>query len=87
MPIDRYKTFQNGPDGPAVGASLISPSDTVDLIELTVGLNVSTTGQVRVSMKDGEVVDLTIGSGRFFPVRVSKIWETGTTATGIVALY
>ena len=84
---DKFKTY--GPDlaGSASDARAVIPNDTQSLQEVTVGLNVATLGQVRVTTKDGSIADLTISAGTPFPIRVSKVWQTGTTATGIVALY
>ncbi|CAN0602427.1 unnamed protein product, partial [Ectocarpus sp. 12 AP-2014] len=68
---------------PAVTIFDIDPSDTGNLPHTTTALNVATPGTVRVTTLDGSVGDLTIHPGHPFPVRATRIWQTGTTATGV----
>jgi hypothetical protein len=87
MPEDKFVNFSIDPTAPACDARAITPSDSSELDEITLGLNVATTGQVRVTTLNGTITDLTLNSGFFFPIRVSKVWTTGTTATGIRGLF
>ncbi|MGZ2260293.1 spike base protein, RCAP_Rcc01079 family [Roseobacter sp. A03A-229] len=87
MPMDKYSSFVRTPSLPAYGVQEITPSDTADLAEATLALNVASVGTVRVTTLDGTVSDVTIAPGEAFPLRVSRVWETGTTATGIRGLY
>lgn len=86
MPIDKYATHAGSPTQPATSIINITPSDTADLSHVTVALNVATTGRVRVTTLDGDTTDISIAPGVAFPLRVSRVWETGTTATGIRGL-
>ena len=79
------------PSSHARDAVLVTPDDGDDLPKKEcVGLSVAVTGVVRVTPElglDGTSVDLTIAAGGVFPQGVKRVWNTGTTATGIVAHY
>lgn len=69
---------------PITGAFAITPNDSTDLGEITVNLYVGTAGACKVTMFDGSVVTYaSLAAGRH-PLRVKRVWATGTTATGIV---
>ena len=54
---------------------------------MTLALYVGTAGTLKVTMLDGSVVSYAaIAAGRH-PLRVKRVWSTGTSATGIVAEY
>ena len=74
------------PSDPAVTVFDIIPDDATDLAHVTTGLNVANPGTVRVTTEDGSVADVTIHPGHAFPVRARRVWQTGTTATGIRGL-
>lgn len=70
----------------AHGARAVTPSDTTEL-EITRGLFIGTTGDVAVTMADGQPVTFTnLASGSILPIQVSKVMAA-TTATNILALY
>lgn len=71
---------------PAISLFEITPDDGVDLPHVTLGLNVATPGTVRVTTADGSTGDVTIHPGHLFPLRVARVWQTGTSATGIRGL-
>lgn len=71
---------------PAVSVFDISPNDNADLVQVTTALNVETPGNVRITTVDGSTGTLTIHPGHALPVRVARVWQTGTTATGIRGL-
>lgn len=77
----------------AQGALNVTPSDTDNLAfpsgtHRTRGLYVAVTGDLAVEMVDGSTVTFTdIAAGVFHSIAVTKVLSTGTTATGIVALY
>lgn len=71
---------------PAVTVFDIMPDDGADLGRWTIALNVATPGTVRLTTADGSVADITIHPGTAFPVRARRVWETGTSATGIRGL-
>ena len=71
---------------PATTLFDIVPSDTADLAQVTTALNVETPGTVRITTLDGSIGDLSIHPGQMVSVRAKRIWQTGTTATGIRGL-
>lgn len=77
-----------GSGGPANHAAAASLSDTVDVDTITSGLYVGGAGNVKVTMEGNE--DVTFSSvlaGTILPIRVKRVWSTGTTATFIVILW
>lgn len=87
MTKNRFSSYARSPDLPASTALSVTPDDAADLPEVTLAINVAAPGTVRVTTQEGDVVDVAIAAGVAFPLRVSRIWATGTTATGISALY
>lgn len=72
----------------ASDAEEVTPSDSVDLSQVSRGLYVGGSGDISVVMKDGTTVTLkSVVAGSVLPVRVSRVRATSTTATDIVALY
>jgi hypothetical protein len=67
-------------------AGAVTPSDTTN-ISATRALYVGSSGDVRVQMLDGTVITLTnLAAGILHPLQVIRVYETGTTAAGIIAL-
>ena len=51
-------------------------------------LYIGTGGNVKVLTSSGDEVTFTnVADGTFFPVQVIKVFSTGTTASGIIALW
>ena len=66
----------------------ITPSDTVDLPRVTGGILVGSTGNVAAVMQNNVAVTFTaLTAGTMLPIAAKRINATGTTATGLVALY
>ena len=86
MMIDKYRTHSAGLESPARHIELITPSDTADLECASRAVSVAGAGDLRVTMIDGSEGTLFLAAGIAFPIRVTRIWDAGTTATGIVAL-
>lgn len=79
--------YHNSPD-PAIGAVAVTPSDSVDLELVSRGLWVGTGGNLALEMQDGSSVTITnVADGTLLPFRVLRVNATGTTASGIIALY
>jgi len=70
----------------ADGAFTITPSDSDDLSRVPIALNVATSGTVRFIGTDGTISDVFIVAGIVFPLRVRRVFQTGTTAGGIRGL-
>lgn len=68
----------------------VTPSDANDLPGgITVGLLVSgNAGNIAVNLATGGTATLTgLSAGQILDIEVSRVLSTGTTATGVVALY
>jgi hypothetical protein len=73
---------------PAESAYEVTPSNTTDLPSPTRGIYVGNTGNVRVQMKGGQVVDfVALAAGVIHAIQAVRIHSSGTTATNILALY
>lgn len=85
---DKFTYHPDQLDSPPRHAYDVVPSDSVDLPFATRGIMVATAGSLRVTFVGGETVTLpALAAGMTHAARLSRIWLTGTTATGIVALY
>lgn len=82
---NRKKTTPQVMTSPITGAEAVTPSDTVDLSETATSLYVGTAGTLKVSFEDGTTVTYAaIAAGRH-PLRVKRVWATGTSASNITA--
>lgn len=72
---------------PAVSAFDITPSDADDLTADVRGIYVGVSGDLAVDMVDGTTVTfVALTAGVIHPLRVKKVYATGTTATAIVGV-
>lgn len=83
---DPFTDFQSGLNSPATKLYPIAPDDNADLVIAVRGLTVASTGMVRVTTVDNTEASIFVVAGAPFPVRVRRVWATGTDATGIVGL-
>ena len=73
--------------GPATHANAITPSDTLDVTYATRALYIGVGGNVKVTMISGDVVTLTgVVAGTMLPIRVTRVWATGTSASSMTGL-
>lgn len=75
---------------PAVKAFAVTPSDSVFLKPACRSLYIGTGGGISVEMLEGEIKTVVfpdIPSGSILSIQVTRVNETGTTASGIVALW
>lgn len=86
--IDSFSSYATGTLGPATEGTSVVPSDTNDLSNVSRAIYVGSAGHVRVTLKGGADVTFTnAGSGAVLPIRASRIWQTGSTAADMVALW
>lgn len=73
---------------PARNAAAVTPSDSTILGPVR-AVYVGTTGNLAVQFEAGgtTVTFPDVLAGQIYPIRVARIMSTGTTASGIVALY
>lgn len=74
-------------DSPAENAAAVTPNDSVDLPNFSRALYVGTAGNIALVTAGGDSVTLTNVPVGFAPLRVARVLSTGTTASGIVALW
>ncbi len=84
---DKFSSFTESLSSPPSYLISVSPSDADDLPTASRALNVAETGTVRVTTVGGSTATLVIAAGVTFPIRAQRVWATGTTAAGIVAMY
>lgn len=86
MTAPAFTTVNNS--DPAEYAVAVTPHDTTALSPQPRALYVGVSGDVTVTMAGGgDAAFLNVPSGAILPIRVSKVLDTGTDATDIVALY
>lgn len=82
-----YHTCRDGGlSDPASRCVPVTPSDTEALPIEGRALIANTEGRVRVTTIGGDDVTLAVWAGVPLPVRVRKVWATGTTAEEIHVL-
>lgn len=68
-------------------AVAITPSNTVDIPQ-TIAIYVGGQGNLKVDMKGGGTVTFTaVPVGKILDIRATRVYDTGTTATNLLALY
>lgn len=66
----------------------VTPSDSADLAEVPRGIYLGASGDVKMTDQAGNTLVFTaMSAGIEHAVQPTRIWSTGTTATGIRALY
>lgn len=75
-------------DDPATSAVAITPDNGTDLVQTSRYIMVAGAGTMSVDMHGlGTNVQLTLAQDVMYPIRVKRIYVTGTAATGIIAFY
>ena len=79
-PSPTYPTFPED-------AAAVTPSDSADLSQFSV-IYVGSAGAVKVTTAQGSTVTFSgLAAGQTIPVRVRRVWATGTTATNLLAIF
>lgn len=85
---DNFAGNASGLDSPAHDAFTPAQSDSVDMAIATRAIYVGVSGDIKLNTVGGETVTFVgVPQGTFLPVRASRIWSTGTTATSLVGMY
>lgn len=93
MATDNFKATDPGIVAPYTRAVAVTPNDAADIAEVTRAINVHKAGSTSVAVKvtlagDSAAVTLNLASASVTPVRVARVWSTGTDAGAVVvALY
>lgn len=84
--MDPFEHHTPGLESPATRLSEITPNDSVPLAFATRALAADTSGYVQVVTVAGDTGRIFLTTGVPFPIRVSHVMATGTTASGLVGL-
>ena len=88
--VDKFATHGAvAPGAPITDAAAVTPSDSAALPNVTRYLYIGVTGNVKVDfhLSGTGVTLMALAAGVFHPLRVVKVYATGTTATNIVAAW
>lgn len=88
MTTDRYVYDKQDVATPATSAAVITPHDTNEIADIPKAIYIGSPGDVVLRLKDDSAdrTFLNMSAG-YHPIRPRYIRATGTTATGILALY
>ncbi|NJL07395.1 MAG: hypothetical protein HC900_03380 [Methylacidiphilales bacterium] len=86
MTADPFHGLQPGLGSPASYAAEVTPNDESDLDMVPRALWVGSAGDLTVTMLGGVVATFPSASG-WMHIRVTRVWATDTTASGIVAVW
>ena len=65
----------------------VTPSDSVDLTSVAIGLYITVAGNVTFHNVDGTSRTITVPDNFYLICSVSRVLATGTTSTGIHAMF
>jgi hypothetical protein len=91
--MSAVKDFAQGDrreQAPARHVALVTGNDSTDLGYVTRGISFAVAGDLKVTTDGGETVVIPSGAlaaGVIHPLEVTRVWLTGTAATGIVAYW
>jgi hypothetical protein len=86
--MDSFRTHSRSLTSPPEDAAAITPDDGLDLAVATRAIWVGGGGDIRLRMLGGaEAVLQGVAAGSLLPLRVARVFATGTTATALVALW
>lgn len=87
---DSFQSNSAGLDSPASRAfdAYAVKSDSADLTNATRALYTGSGGDIKVTTVLGDIVTFkSVPAGALLPVRVARLWSTGTTVTDCIGLY
>jgi hypothetical protein len=85
---DTFKTHGRSLTSPPEDAAAIAPDDGQDLATATRAVWVGGGGDLRLRMLGGAEVTLQgVAAGSLLPLRIARVFATGTTATALVGLW
>jgi hypothetical protein len=83
---DLFHKHTPGLESPASHIMEITPNDGSDLTMASRAINVAQSGLVQITTVSGSTAAIYVAAGVAFPVRATRIWSSGTTASGITVL-
>jgi len=86
--VDYWKDETDRKGDPAENAAVIAPNDDNDLPVVTRAMLIGGAGDIRVTMVGGQTLTIEgLNSGQLLPIRATKVFATGTTATKLTGLW
>ena len=74
--------------GPIENGFAVTPADGADQAQVCRAIWIGGSGDLKVTTRGGDTFTLVgVPAGTLLPLRATRIWSTGTTATNLVALY
>ncbi len=84
---DRFSSNIPSLTSPATHGFTVTPSDTIDLSEVTRAIYVGSGGALAVRLLSGQTVTFAgVSAGSILPLGADRVLATGTTAGSIVGL-
>jgi hypothetical protein len=87
MPKDTFANQGSSLTSPFTHGDAVVPSDTVDLPYVTRAIYIGTPGDIRVTTVGDTIITLRNHPVGYLPGRVTRVHQSGTTASQIVALW
>ena len=85
---DNFENIRPALESPAEGVLEVTPDDGTDLTVVSRALFIGVAGDIAVQAKDGSTATFSnLIAGFILPIRATRVLATGTTASGIVALF
>lgn len=84
---DIFRLHASGLESPATHIALVTPSDDNDIEFVSRAISVTQGGLVTVTLLSGDKGQVYIEAGAPIAMRVRRVWETGTDAFGIHAMW
>lgn len=85
---NKFKTRYTNLESPIVNMFTITPSDSSNLPFVTRALYVGGDGDVKLTTLGDETVTMTgMKAGVIYPIRVKKVFDSDTSATGLIGMY
>lgn len=85
--VDTFQNQDSGIAGPFTHASAVTPHDANDLAFVTRAIWVGAAGNLVVTTLGGNQVTFTGFGPGWLPGRIQRVHASGTTATGLVAVW
>lgn len=82
---DNFQNYTASLRDPVRTAETVIPNDAQDLNSVSRAVYVGGQGDLRVTLAGGEDITFRSAPVGWHPIRVQRVWATGTTAADIVA--
>lgn len=86
--INTFEPFYTTLNDPTENLEEITPSDSAELNFISRAVLATTGGIITVDMAGtGTNKPIPIAAGQFLPIRIKKVYATGTSASGLISFY